>query len=176
MKPLQAILITFLIFGVVTGCAANKELEAGNDVSAGNILKGPVPITVMVGDDIPSAVVDYATEYIRYQIDYHNRGGMKSSYSITEGRITGLSPVNTGTADLVKNISLWLLEYRLLLDNAAHVSSTNGIAMEQINGRNWITEWGSLGQPYLLLVLDYETESWRPICVTSTDVISLLLI
>lgn len=174
--PLQALLITFLILGMVTGCTVNRppaeELEQGNDIGAGNNVEEPVPIRVMVGNDIPSAVVEYATEYVSYQIDCHNSTGRKLPYSITEGRITGLSPVNTGTADQVKHITMWLLEYRLLPDDATHVPLIGGRRMEQLDGSNWMTEWSSRGQPYLLLEHMYETEAWRPICITNTGEIS----
>ena len=116
-------------------------------------------------DDVPQPVRDYAADYVREQIEYYNSLG----YNITDAKITTLARINTGTASLAKDIGMWRLEYRLLPDDAGKVVLAGGMKMED----GWLTEWGSAGQPYLLLACDdtgTET-SWQRVCVTNTDVI-----
>ena len=116
--------------------------------------------------DVPQPVRDYAADYVREQIEYYNSLG----YNITDAKITALTHMNTGTASLTKAIRMWRLEYRLLPDDAGKVVLAGGMKMED----GWLTEWGSAGQPYLLLVCDDTgTEaSWQRVCVTNTDVIT----
>lgn len=134
-----------------------------------------VSVRVEAGDNIPEAVIDYAKEYVANQVKYYNEVGQELSFSIIDSKITGLKHINTGTASLNKDISLWLLEYRLLPDDASKVPLAGGMRMEESEGKSWLTEWGSTGQPYLLLVRDDSgTETtWQHICVTNTDVITV---
>lgn len=140
-----------------------------------------VAISIEAEGNIPEEVLDYATEYVAQQVDYYNEAGknppsgMGTTYAITDAKITGLTMMNTGTASLTTSIQMWLLEYRLLPDHPDNVVLAGGMQMEEIAGEKWITEWGSTGQPYLLLVCDdTETErSWQRICVTNTDVIKV---
>jgi beta-lactamase regulating signal transducer with metallopeptidase domain len=117
-------------------------------------------------DDVPQPVVDYAVDYVRKQIEYYNSLG----YNITDAKITAMTCMNTGTASLTEVIEMWLLEYRLLPENANKVVLAGGMRMED----GWLTEWGSAGQPYLLLLCDLTgtEKSWQRICVTDTDMIT----
>ena len=116
--------------------------------------------------DVPQPVRDYAVDYMRKQIEYYNSLG----YNITDAKITAMTRMNTGTASLTKVIEMWLLEYRLLPENANKVALAGGMRMED----GWLTEWSSAGQPYLLLLceLNGAEESWQRICVTYTDMIT----
>jgi len=104
-------------------------------------------------------------DYVREQIEYCNSLG----YNITDAKITAVTPVNTGTASLTTAVGMWRLEYRLLPEDAGKVVLAGGMKMED----GWLTEWGSAGQPYLLLACDDSgTErTWHRVCVTNTDVI-----
>ena len=116
-------------------------------------------------DDVPQPVRNYAADYVREQIEYYNSLG----YNITDAKITAVTHVNTGTASLTTAVGMWRLEYRLLPDDAGKVVLAGGMNMED----GWLTEWGSTGQPYLVLACDDAgTErTWRRVCVTNTDVI-----
>lgn len=117
-------------------------------------------------DDVPQPVRDYAADYVREQVEYYNSLG----YNITDAKITAVTPVNTGTASLTTAVGMWRLEYRLLPEDAGKVVLAGGMKMED----GWLTEWGSAGQPYLLLACDDSgTErTWHRVCVTNTDVIA----
>ncbi|MBP7175453.1 MAG: hypothetical protein KBA53_04430 [Thermoclostridium sp.] len=133
-------------------------------------------ISMDVDGKIPSAVIDYAKEYVALRIsDYKEMGKNPAegagSYTITDARITGLKPMNTGTAGLNSGVAMYLLEYRLLPDKVENVMLAGGMTIE--NG--WITESGSTGQPYLLLYYDGSGSEtiWQRICVTNTNLIEV---
>ncbi len=134
-------------------------------------------ITVEVQSHLPRAVIDYATEYVAGQVDYYNEvgenpvpGGL-GTYAVVEAKITGLTKINTGTAGLTDGVDMYLLEYRLRPDHPDRVVPVGGMKMEEIDGENWVTEWGSTGQPYLLLAWHDggDEVSWQRVCVTNTD-------
>jgi hypothetical protein len=139
----------------------NMERSSGGAIDIRWDLPADVP--QLLKDYAP--VRDYAEDYVREQVEYYNSLG----YNITDAKITAMTHMNTGTASLTKNIGMWRLEYRLLPDDAGKVVLAGGMKMED----GWLTEWGSAGQPYLLLACDdtgTET-SWQRVCVTNTDVI-----
>ena len=127
---------------------------------------GAINIKCEASGDVPQPVRDYAVDYVREQIEYCNSLG----YNITDAKITAVTPVNTGTASLTKAVEMWRLEYRLLPDDADKVVLAGGMKMED----GWLTEWGSAGQPYLVLACDDAgTErTWQRVCVTNTGVIT----
>jgi len=139
-----------------------------------------VSISINDLDDVPDAVIDYATDYVRQILDLWNNGEKKNGVVVTNGtkmteaKITGLTQISTGTSGLASGQQLWLLEYRLLPESADSVSLAGGMQMETIDGQNWLTEWDSTGQPYLLLHYDDNGDNtiWQRICVTNTDVIN----
>lgn len=133
-------------------------------------------ISVDVDERTPSAVIEYAKDYVTLiMADYMEAGRNPTegwgNYTIIDARITGLKSVNTGTAGLNSGVALYLLEYRLLPDKVENVPPAGGMMFE--NG--WITEWGSTGQPYLLVYYDESgsEDIWQRICVTNTDVIEV---
>ena len=133
-------------------------------------------IAAALGTDTPQAVIDYATNYVQQQIDYHNELGNNppenmGGYTITDARITSLEQISTGTAGLNDGVALYRLEYRLLADHPENIVMAGGMSVES----GWLTEYSSTGQPYLLMHYDdsgIET-IWTPLCVTNTDMIEV---
>ena len=118
---------------------------------------------------IDDAVIEYAVEYVQQMIAYHNELGADGGYSIIEAHITSIEYIPTPAVGLTDGLYLYRLEYRLLADHPENILMTNGMVIA--NDR--ITEWDSMGQPYLLFRHDWsEGENiWQPICVTNTEVI-----
>jgi len=170
-KPKMAIytlIAVILIAAVAVGCTFTGGQEHGDGDEA-------ITIETDIQGDIPGAVLDYAMEYVRQDIEYYTELGANPAqgaegYTITDAIITGLKQISTGTAGLNNSINMYLLEYRLRSDQPANVMLAGGMSMED----GWITEWGSTGQPYLLLF--YEDSGaepvWQRICVTNTDIIT----
>lgn len=123
---------------------------------------GAANIRWEVSADVPKAVKDYAMDYVRGEIDYYNSLGCK----ISDAKITALTCMNTGTPALTKAVEMWLLEYRLLPGNADKLALAGGMKMED----RWLTEWGSTGQPLLVVVCDWDTKTkvWRRVGTTNT--------
>ena len=133
-----------------------------------------VTIGIELKGNIPNVDLDYAIEFVRQQIDYYNNAGNNlpssmGTFAIIEAKITGFKRINTGTTSLTTDIRMWLLEYRLRPDNPGNVVLAGGMKMEDIDGESWITEWGSTGQPYLVVAHNIEEDTWQRICVTNTD-------
>lgn len=153
----------------------NDDLAEFIKALPGNV--GPqVTIAVESGDSVPQAVINYAEDYVQQQIDYHNELGNNppenmGEYTITAARITALDQISTGTAGLNDGVVLYRLEYRLLADHPENIIMTGGMSVES----GWLTEYGSTGQPHLLLHYDDNGSEtvWAPICVTNTDVIEV---
>jgi hypothetical protein len=138
-------------------------------------LRGAVDIRWEASGEVPQSVRDYAVDYVREQVEYYNSLAFNMSdaslaFNIIDAKITALTVVNTGAASLTKAVGMWRLEYRLLPEDAGKVVLAGGMKMED----GWLTEWGSAGQPYLVLACDDAgTErTWQRVCVTNTDVIT----
>lgn len=95
---------------------------------------------------LDDAVIEYALEYVRQMIAYHNGLGADGGYSIIEAHITSIEYIPTPAVGLTDGLYLYQLEYRLLADHPENVVLAGGMTMDG----EWITEWGSTGQPYLL--------------------------
>ena len=134
-------------------------------------------IQISVSDEIinnvPAAVLDYAQDYVAQEVDSWNNGNFEDGIAVqhinkvTEAKITGITQINTGTAALDYSINMYLLEYRLLPEDQDNIVLAGGMRSEMTDGQSWLTEWGSTGQPYLLLLA--EDDNWTRICVTNTD-------
>lgn len=173
-KMVNCLLVVVLLTTIIaTGCTFTNEKseqigsEGGDEVAI-------VTIEMEGGKDIPDAVIDYAKEFVELQVDYYNNAGKenptgKGEYSITKAKIVDLTSLNTGTAALTFDVSMWLLEYRLLPDDIAKVPIVGGMQLEEIDGQSWITEWGSSGQPYLVLLYNYVTDTRQRMGVINTD-------
>lgn len=121
---------------------------------------------------LPDAVISYAVDYVQTIVKHYNDLGAYSSdalYYIIEARITNIEQIQTGAVGLTDGINLYRLSYRLLADQPENITLAGGMTMEG----NWLTEWSSTGQPYLLMRVDWSSgeDVWTRICVTNTDVI-----
>lgn len=118
---------------------------------------------------LDDAVIEYAVEYVQQMIAYHNGLGADSGYSIIGVYITCIEYIPVPAVGLTDGLYLYRFEYRLLTDHPENVLLAGGMTMDG----EWITEWGSTGQPYLLFWHDWSEGKniWKHICVTNTDVI-----
>lgn len=132
-----------------------------------------VSVSDEIANNIPAAVIDFAQDYVAQEVDSWNNGNLEDGIAVQhinkviEAKITGITQINTGTAALDYSINMYLLEYRLLPEDQDNIVLVGGMQAEMIDGRSWLTEWGSTGQPHLLLLA--EDDNWTRICVTNTD-------
>jgi len=132
---------------------------------------GAINIKWEASGEVPQPVRNFAADYVREQVEYYNSLAFDMSnaslaFNIIDAKITAVTHINTGTAGLTKDIGMWRLEYRLLPDDAGKVVLAGGMKMED----GWLTEWGSAGQPLLVLVHDWDSKSeiWRRVGVFNT--------
>ena len=145
-----------LIAAAAVGCTFTGAQKGG----------GEAEITLAEGIDVPQAVAGYAMEYVQKDRAYYEE---QLGYEITGAEIVGITAMNTGTAGLNNGVSMYRLEYRLNAADPDQVVLADGMTMEE----GAITEWGSAGQPCLLLYWEDSGEetTWEPVCVTHTDTI-----
>lgn len=152
-----------------------RNVCSAGDVSSAKerISKNQISVSDEIINNVPAAVLDYAKDYVSQETDSWNYGNFEDGIAVqhinkvTEAKITGITQINTGTAALDHSINMYLLEYRLLPEDQDSIVLAGGMRSEMIDGRGWLTEWGSTGQPYLLLLA--EDDNWTRICVTNTD-------
>lgn len=124
-------------------------------------------------DDAPNQVLGYTEAVVSRQAKAYQQAWKEigSDCTITEAKITGMTQIPTGVADLNGGLALYRLEYRLRVEGNIEEVIAGGANYETIDGANWLTEWTSAGQPYLLFhYQDAEQEGgWQPICVTNDD-------
>ncbi len=113
---------------------------------------------------VPEPVAQYALETVQRELGYYER---QLGYVFDEAKVTGITFIPTGAVGTTSGCGLYLLEYRLLPAADQEIMLVGGMTME--NG--WLTEWGSAGQPYLLVYWKSSNgvDSWTPICVTNTE-------
>lgn len=141
-----------LIAAAAVGCTFTGAQKGDGDLS----------VTLAEGIEVPQAVADYAREYVEEQLTFYTE---KEGYEITKAEIVGLTPINTGTAAENSGVNMYRLEYRLKAAHPEEIVLAGGMTMED----GAITEWGSAGQPYLLLHWEDSGEAtyWEPIHVIS---------
>lgn len=124
-------------------------------------------------DDAPNQVLGYTEAVVSRQAKAYQQAWKEigSDCTITEAKITGMTQIPTGVADPNGGLALYRLEYRLRVEGNIEEVIAGGANYETIDGANWLTEWTSAGQPYLLFhYQDAEQEGgWQPICVTNDD-------
>lgn len=125
-----------------------------------------------LANSVPAAVLNYARDYVAQLISFYHEAwpeieDPRDPCRVTKAKITGITQISTGTAGLDDSINMYLLEYRLLVEGNSDSILIGGMNMED----GWLTEWGSAGQPYLLLHREDRGGDavWTPICVTNTD-------
>ena len=134
------------------------DFENGFD---GVILRTSISRDLLLYPGVPANVLVYANEYIADEIAYYEN---EVGYKIIDSEITRMSIINTGTAGLTNSIGMWRLEYRLLPENPGEVVVNGGMRMDG----DWITEWGSSGQPLLVIANYAEDGSWERVGITNT--------
>lgn len=97
-------------------------------------------------------MVSWSEDFLAEKIHALNQSWSehKDNRLITEAKITGLTPIPTGVASLNDGVEIYRLEYRLCVEGNLDSLLVGGMSSERIHGKNWLTEWGSTGQPYLL--------------------------
>ena len=142
--------------------------EAGQEV--------PISVALSSSSDIPTPVLSLAEDFVAQRIALYqaNWPDLSPSCSITEAKITGLTPISTGAVDLNGGMAMYRLEYRLRVEGNIEEVIAGGANYETIDGDTWMTEWTSAGQPYLLFHYnDYNDMdnafSWQPICTFTDD-------
>ena len=113
---------------------------------------------------VPEPVAQYAQETVQQELEYYER---EVGYVFDEAKVTGITSIATGAVGNLSGCGLYLLEYRLLPAADQEIMLVGGMTMED----GYLTEWGSAGQPYLLVYWKNSNgvDSWTPICVTNTD-------
>ena len=116
------------------------------------------------GQKVPEPVAQYALETAQRELDYYE---LEVGYVFDEAKVTGVTSIATGAVGTTTGCGLYLLEYRLLPAADQEIMPVGGMTMED----GYLTEWGSVGQPYLLVYWKSSNgvDSWTPLCVTNTD-------
>ena len=163
-----------LLLGITAAGCANREGQPATPKEVREAA-GSLFIQREIEAAAPEPVIQYAEAYVRQQIEAYHTGWEEFApeNAVSAAKIIGITQVNTGTAAEASSINLYLLEYRLHVTGNIESVLIGGMDHEAVNGENWLTEWGSTGQPYLLLYCDDTGEEavWEPLCVTNTDVI-----
>ena len=125
-------------------------------------------------NETPEVIVEYARDYVAQLVDAWNSGSADAPAPgrIVKARITGLEPMDTGVAGLTFAVYMYRLEYRLLPEDPENIILSDGMQMEEANGLQWITEWGSRGQPFIVmsreLGMSHKLDLWTCLGVTDT--------
>lgn len=153
-----------------TACAATRYIEYCNKEAGQEV---PISSALSSSHDIPTPVLSLAEDFVAQRIALYqaNWPNLSPSCSITEAKITGLTPISTGAVDLNGGMAMYRLEYRLRVEGNIEEVIAGGANYETIDGDTWMTEWTSAGQPYLLFHYnDMDNAlSWQPICTFTDD-------
>jgi len=154
-------------------CVPFRKGEDGSWVPSGsdnvylieNRDRGFAELKLDLGDEkVPEPVAQYALETVQRELGYYER---EVGYVFDEAKITGVTSIATGAVGNTSGCGLYLLEYRFLPAADQEIMLVGGMTMED----GYLTEWGSAGQPYLLVYWKNSNgvDSWTPLCVTNTD-------
>ena len=138
---LYTLIAVVLIAAVTVSCTFTGAQEES----------GKLAVTLAEGIEAPQAVADYARAYVEEQLSFYTE---KEGYEITQAEIVGLTLTNTSSTAEDSGASMYLVEYRLKTAHPEEVVLAGGMTMED----GAITEWGSSGQPYLLLTWENSGE------------------
>ncbi len=116
--------------------------------------------------EVPDAVAEYAIDTAFLELDYLEQ---TCGYVFDDARITAITYIDTGTVGLWEGYNLYRLEWRFHPAEGEEILPVGGMTMED----GYLTEWGSAGQPYILIGWKNSNgvDTWERICVTNTDVI-----
>ncbi len=129
--------------------------------------RGTAYVYLDIGDqEVPDAVADYAIDIAKKELEYLEQD---CGYVFDDARITAITYIDTGTVGLWEGYNLYRLEWRFHPAEGEEIMLVGGMTMED----GYLTEWGSAGQPYILIGWNGSNgvDSWERICVTNTDVI-----
>ena len=167
-KPRTWIILTALVvcLAAIVICATNPRKDSVED----NMIAWEVDA------EYPEAVVDIVNDYVMQQVEHYNNLGsgdmaLGGEYSILQAKVIGLASMEPAPYDETHIVGLYLLQYRLLPSEPSHVVIAGGMQMDG----DWITEWGSTGQPYLGIMCEENgaEDVWTLVGVTNTDSIQL---
>ena len=167
-KPRTWIILTALVvcLAAIVICATNPRKDSVED----NMIAWEVDA------EYPEAVVDIVNDYVMQQVEHYNNLGsgdmaLGGEYSILQAKVIGLASMEPAAYDETHIVGLYLLQYRLLPSEPSHVVIAGGMQMDG----DWITEWGSTGQPYLGIMCEENgaEDVWTLVGVTNTDSIQL---
>jgi len=158
-KPaLWIIIIAVIAVGIIGIALAANPIDSDENLDT----DGASPsVSELYFPDVPDTVLAYANDYISREIVYYEND---CGYKITDGKITSLSAISTGTAGLKHSVIMWLLEYRLLPENPSGVMLVGGMRTDG----DWITEWGSAGQPLIVVAAYSGDDTWVRVGTTNT--------
>lgn len=124
-----------------------------------------------LGDGFPDAPLNWALELLRQEMLWQEQLGAEGpggEYHVIDGKLTGLSLLNTGwsyqTEETSCKLQIYRMEWRILTDRPENVTLTGGMRMED----GWLTENGSTGGRYIVLAV-YADGHWERIAQTNDD-------
>lgn len=168
---LAAVLAVALLGGAAVGCT-----YPGAESSA-NTLPEIIVTDTVTQEKLPSQVIDYAKETITQRMaDYEaSWAEIAPDCTMTQARLTGLTELATGTARENDGLAAYRLEFRLQVSGNIDAVLVGGIDQETVDGQeNWIGEYTSAGQPYLVFHWKSQSGStaWEPLGVFWDDDVS----
>ncbi len=107
---------------------------------------------IRVNDDIKAkvepSIIELAVDRVRLDVESYVRDW---GVNIIDAELSAMEYITTGAADQYGNsIEMYRVEYRLLPEDPESVMLAGGMKMDG----EWITEWGSTGQPYIMVYLE----------------------
>ncbi len=168
---LAAVLAVALIGGAAVGCT-----YPGAEATA-NTLPEIVVTEAVTQEKLPNQVIDYAKEVLTQRMaDYEaSWTEIAPDCTMTQARLTGLTELATGTARENDGLAAYRLEFRLQVSGNVDAVLVGGIDQETVDGQeNWIGEYTSAGQPYLVFHWKSQggSTAWEPLGVFWDDDVS----
>ena len=171
---LAAVLAVALIGGAAVGCT-----YPGAEATA-NTLPEIIVTDAVTQEKLPDQVIDYAKEVLTQRMANYEAGWAEIApdCTITQARLTGLTALETGTARENDGLAAYRLEFRLQVSGNIDAVLVGGINQETVDGQeNWIGEYTSAGQPYLVFHWKSQSGStaWEPLGVFWDDDVSQIV-
>lgn len=155
-KPAFWIILVALVACIVVAVCfltdpVGQEAEEQGSISAtsGADESEVIPVTSELDESSPA--LEEAMDHVSSRIAMLNDKWKTIAPGnwITEGRVTAFECVASIAMENIR-VELYRLEYRMLLDGNVNAVLVGGMSHEEIDGKVWLTEWESSGQPYLL--------------------------
>ncbi len=166
-KPAFRVILLSLLACVVTAvCFLTDPIgEIDAPKEDGGEISEEITVAVSPAVKAPEAAIAWGMEVIEEAVADQNAVGKEFDYRVTGAELTALTRINTGTAGLSSGEDLYRLEYRISFDHPERVPMNGGMQMDG----DRLTEFTSVGQPYLLLHWEYAGEEtvWTPVCMVN---------